>query len=110
MVVAARFTLSRKGVGDLLRSPEIEAEMLRRAELIKSIAQGTSPIGTTRDPHPGEYKESWGTTSTARGGVNRDRATATVYNTADHARFVEYGTDKVPAHHTLLRAAQIGGR
>lgn len=84
--------------------------MLRRAELIKSIAEATSPIGAVRDPHPGEYKASWGTSSKQRGGVNHDRATATVYNTSDHARFVEYGTDRVPAHHVLLRAAQIGGR
>lgn len=106
----AKFTMSRAGVGKLLRSPEMEAEMLRRAELIKSVAEGIAPVGGPGDPHPGNYKESFYTRSTSRGGLRRDRATATVGNSAHYARWVEYGTDKVRAHHVLLRAALAGGR
>lgn len=84
--------------------------MRRRAEVIKSVGEATSPVGVVRDPHPGEYKASWVVTSTSRGGIRRDRATATVTNTADHARFVEYGTERYDGHHTMLRAAQAGGR
>lgn len=103
--------MSKKGVGQLLRSPMIEAEMLRRAEVIKDTAVAISPVGTSAwDPHPGHYKTSWHTSSTARGGRRRDRATAKVWNSAYYARWVEYGTEKVPAHHVLLRAAQAGGR
>lgn len=106
--MAARVKLKRKGVGQMLRSPAMRAEMERRAEVIKSAAVAASPV--YRGANGGHYKASWKSTSTSRGGRNRDRATATVTNTAYYARWVEYGTDKVPAHHVLLRAAQIGGR
>lgn len=107
--MAARFRMKRKGVGRLLRSPAVRAEMLRRAEVIKTVAVGMSPVDEG-GPHPGQYKASWTTSSRARGGRNRDRATATVSNSSYYARWVEYGTERVPAHHVLLRAAQIGGR
>ena len=106
----AKFKMSKKGVGQLLRSEMIQAEMLRRAELIKSVAESIAPVGGPSDPHPGTYKSSFYVTSTARGGRRKDRATATVGNRAYYARFVEYGTEKVPAHHVLLRAAHAGGR
>jgi hypothetical protein len=109
--MAARFKMSRKGVGQLLRSPMMQAEMLRRAEVIKDVAIDISPIDEV-GPHPGHYKESWETDSTPRGGASRDRAVAYVRNTAYYARWVEYGngTPSGPAHHVLLRAAAIGGR
>lgn len=106
--MAARFKMKRKGVGEMLRMPSMEAEMRRRAEAIKDVAQAISPVDD-RGPHPGHYKSSWEVDSAARGGRRRDRATATVRNTAYYARWVEYGTEKVPAHHVLLRAAQTGG-
>ncbi|MEV7840180.1 HK97 gp10 family phage protein [Streptomyces albidoflavus] len=106
----ARFKMSRKGVGQLLRSPMIRAEMERRAALIEAVAVSISPVGGPGDPSPGQYKASWSTTSTTRGGRNRDRATATVRNSSYYARWVEYGTERVPAHHVLLRAARAGGR
>jgi hypothetical protein len=107
--VAARFKVKRKGIGEMLRMPGMQAEMLRRAEVIKGVAVGLSPVDEN-SPHPGHYKESWETDSTARGGRRRDRAVGYVRNTAYYARWVEYGTEKVRAHHVLLRAAQIGGR
>lgn len=108
--MAARFKMRRAGVGQLLRSPMVQAEMLRRAEVIKGVAVGLSPVGGPGDPHPGLYKASWRTSSRSRGGTNKDRATATVRNTAPYARHVEYGSKHVPAHHVLLRAALAGGR
>lgn len=106
--MAARFRVKRKGIGAMLRMPGMQAEMLRRAERIKAVAQATSPIDEN-SPDPGHYKASWETDSTARGGRKRDRAVAYVRNTAYYARWVEYGTERVPAHHVLLRAAQTGG-
>lgn len=105
--MAARFRMKRKGVGEMLRMPGMQAEMLRRANVIKSIAQSTSPV--YQGPQGGHYKASWETDSTPRGGRRRDRAVAYVRNTSHYARFVEYGTERVPAHHVLLRAAQTGG-
>ncbi|MET8694686.1 HK97 gp10 family phage protein [Streptomyces bauhiniae] len=93
----------------MLRMPAMQAEMLRRAEVIKGVAVGLSPVDEG-GPHPGQYKGSWTTHSVSRGGRRRDRAVAYVRNTSYYARWVEYGTEKVPAHHVLLRAAQIGGR
>jgi hypothetical protein len=108
--MAARFKMSRKGVGELLRSEMIRADLVRRAHAIEGAAVGLSPVGGASDPHPGEYKSSWSVDSTARGGRRRDRAVAYVRNGAYYARWVEYGTERVPAHHVLLRAAQAGGR
>jgi len=107
--VAARFKMKRKGVGQMLRMPGMQAEMLRRADVIKGVAEGISPVDEA-SPDPGHYKRSWETDSTSRGGRRRDRAVAYVRNTAYYARWVEYGTERVHAHHVLLRAAQIGGR
>lgn len=106
----AKFKMSRQGVGNLLRSPMVEAEMLRRAEVIKGVGEAIAPVGGPADPHPGQYKESFYTSSTSRGGRRRDRAVAVVGNSAYYARWVEYGTEKVHAHHVLLRAALAGGR
>lgn len=106
----ARFKMSKRGVGQLLRSPMVRAEMVRRAELIKSVAEGIAPVGGPSDPHAGTYKANFYATSTDRGGRRRDRATATVGNRSYYARWVEYGTERVRPHHVLLRAAQAGGR
>lgn len=84
--------------------------MIRRAEAIKAAAEAMSPVGVPPgDPHPGRYAASVRVTSTQRGGVRRDRAVATATNTAYYARWVEYGTARVPAYHVMLRAAQAGG-
>jgi len=107
--MAARFKMNRKGVGQMLRMPGMRAEMLRRAEVIKTVAISLSPVDE-RSPDPGRYKRSWETSSKTRGGRRRDRAAAYVRNPVYYARWVEYGTEKVHAHHVLLRAAQIGGR
>jgi hypothetical protein len=109
--MAARFRLNRKGVGQLLRSEMIETEMLRRADRIKTVAESIAPVyAGPRDPSPGLYQRSFETSSTRRGGRRRDRAVAYVRNTAPYARWVEYGTERVPAHHVMLRATQAAGR
>jgi hypothetical protein len=107
--MAARFKMKTKGVGQLLRSEMIRAELVRRAEDIKASAVALSPVGDTRDSHPGQYKGAWEVSSTRRGGRRRDRAVAYVKNPTYYARWVEYGTERVPAHHVLLRAAASGG-
>ncbi|MGW4493743.1 HK97 gp10 family phage protein [Streptomyces sp. NPDC004376] len=105
----AQFKPSSKGIGQMLRMPSMQAEMLRRAEVIKGVAVSLSPV-YEQGANAGRYKASWVTHSVSRGGRRRDRAAAYVRNTAYYARWVEYGTEKVPAHHVLLRAAQAGGR
>ncbi len=107
--MAARFKMKRKGVGQLLRSEMIRADLVRRAENIKTTAVAISPVGGAGDDHPGQYKGAWEVDSTRRGGRRRDRAVAYVRNPTYYARWVEYGTERVPAHHVLLRAAASGG-
>lgn len=109
--MAARFKMSNRGVGQLLNSPEIAGEMLRRAEVIKAAAEALSPVGGPGDPHPGVYKASWyaKVTRKAVGRSGKKRPVGVVGNSAYYARWVEFGTEKVHAHHVLLRAAQAGG-
>ncbi|WP_037576802.1 HK97 gp10 family phage protein [Phaeacidiphilus oryzae] len=107
--MANKFTLDKGGVGELLRSEGMRAEMLRRAELIKAAAEETAPEGGPRDPHRGLYRSSFVVVSSTRGGFKDDRAAAAVGNTAPYAADVEYGNGHVEAHHTLARAAQAGG-
>lgn len=110
--MAARFKMSNRGVGQMLNSPMIAAEMLRRAEVIKSVGESISPVGGPGDPHPGQYKRSWyaKVERKAIGRSRKKRPVGVVGNSSYYARWVEWGTEKVHAHHVLLRAAQIGGR
>jgi hypothetical protein len=111
-VADARFRMSSRGVGQLLRSPMLEAEMMRRGELIKSVAESISPVGdAARDPHPGLYRDSWYVVASNKqvGRTRKRRATATVGNSAPYARWVEYGNEHYSGRHVLLRAAMAGG-
>ncbi|GAA2802943.1 hypothetical protein [Streptomyces showdoensis] len=108
--MAARFKMSKRGVGQLLRSDMVLAEMVRRADVIRGVAEGIAPVGGPRDPHRGLYKGSFFVQPVRRGGRRKDRAVAIVGNTAPWGAHVEYGTERVRAHHVLLRAAQAGGR
>lgn len=110
--MAARFKMSTRGVGQLLNSPMIASEVLRRAEVIKSVGQSLSPVGGPGDPHPGRYKASWyaKVERKAIGRSRKKRPVGVVGNSAYYARWVEWGTERVRAHHVLLRAAQAGGR
>ncbi|MEV6548008.1 HK97 gp10 family phage protein [Streptomyces sp. NPDC051597] len=111
--MAAKFKMSKRGVSELLNSPMIEAEVLRRAEIIKSVAESISPVGGPADPHPGLYKASWYAEVRRKpvGRSRKRRPVGVVGNRAYYARWVEYGNGgRVRAHHVLLRAAQAGGR
>lgn len=108
--MGARYKPNRHGVGELLRSKMIAGEMLARADDIRVAAIALSPVGTAAwDRHPGQYKASWRVSLRKRGGWRKDRAVARVWNSAPYSPFVEYGTERVTAHHVLLRAAQAGG-
>lgn len=97
------FRASYAGIGEMLRSPEMQAEMRRRAAKVKAAAEAAAPVET------GDYKGSFHLSSGARGGIRRDRAYGRVTNTAGHAIYVEYGTSAQPAHHTLRNALRAAG-
>jgi hypothetical protein len=87
----------------MLRSPEMAAEMRRRAEKVAVRARALAPVDS------GQYKNSFVVSSGRRGGMKRDRAFGRVTNTAPYAMHVETGTSRTPAHHTLRRSMQAAG-
>jgi hypothetical protein len=94
----ATFNASYRGIGEMLKSPEIEAEMVRRAEKVKAQAEATAPVDT------GQYKASFSVRSSRSGGAKHDRASAVVENSDDAAFFVEYGASHTPRYRTLGKA------
>lgn len=99
----SRFNASYRGIGELLRSTGIEAEMLRRAEKIKARFEETAPVDET-GPHPGRLRDSAVVTSDRLGGVHHDRAVAHVVVEAPEAFYAEFGNTNVSRHRTLGRA------
>lgn len=93
------YNASYSGIGELLKSPMVEAEMLRRAEKVKVAAESTARVSYLTDD-PGEYKRSFHADS----GVREDRAFGRVYNTAIEAIWEEYGRDE----YTTERTAKDG--
>ena len=94
----SKLTLSYEGIGEMLRSDFMEAEMLHRATEIMHIAQELAHVRT------GHFRDSFHTTSTRRGGRNNDRAAGIVYNDDEAALSIEFGTAHMRGLHTLRRA------
>jgi hypothetical protein len=102
--------LSYAGIGEMLNSDFMVAEMGRRAALVRAHAEGTAPVydGKRYDPHRGQYKESFSDGAFPFGGIHHDRAEGWVENSAPHALYVEYGNRGAEPHHTMLRALAEG--
>lgn len=103
------FKPNHEGVGELLRSPEIEAMLRARMEPVRELAIATAPV-FERGPHPGRYKESFREVESGRdNGANEPRAYARLVNDSPEALSVEFGTANNPAHHTMLHALAASG-
>jgi hypothetical protein len=96
------FRADYRGIGRLLKSPEMQALMALHAHRAKAVAEAIAPVDPTSG-HPGRYKASFVVTSGVRRG-HSGRAYARLSNTSPEAVYVEYGTRNNDAHHTLLRA------
>lgn len=107
--MGSRVKVSYKGVGDLLRSAEMEAEMRRRAENVKQICEATAPVDES-GPHPGRYAGAFRVESERTGGVRRDRAVGRVVNDAPESFAVEFGNRNTPQHRTMGKALIEGAR
>jgi hypothetical protein len=106
----SRFDASYSGIGKMIRSDWMLAEMGRRGGNVMAQAIATAPVGKRpRDPHPGRYKASFEMLLNNRGGIHHDRAEAKVLNTAFEGVFIEYGHEGAEPYHTLLHALMIGG-
>lgn len=104
MARAVTFKASYTGIGEMLRSPEMQSAMRQLAEKVKARGEANAPVGDpSEDPHAGRYKASF-YISTGVQQRKTSRAYAEVGNTAPEALTVEYGTTDTDAHHTLLNA------
>jgi hypothetical protein len=105
--MAAIYKPSHDGIGDLLRAPFMQAEMLRRAQNVEAAARAAAPDAT---PLGVGYKYEFETTSgvkTSKKGTRR--AYGRVTNHSDHALAVEYGFAETPKYRTLGRALDAAG-
>jgi hypothetical protein len=101
-MAGVKFTGDFEGIGEMLCSPEMVAEMRRRAEAVKAVAVAAAPV-YEQGPHPGRYKESITADAGVRQGKTR-RAVGTVTADSPEAIIVEYGNSRTPRHRTLGRA------
>lgn len=101
----------------VLRSPEMLAEMARRAEAVKAVAASTAPFDPS-SPDGTHYKDSFRVEVVDHGGVHHDRAEGRVINDDPAAFFIEFGTvheskdgkvGRTPKHRTLGRALDSAG-
>ena len=92
------FRANYRGIGEMLLSPAMQAEMLRRADLAKAYAEAIAPRRT------GQFAASFETSVVANGGHHRDRACATLANTDPDGLVIELGANGRPGHHTLVKA------
>lgn len=99
-----------RGLGELLRGPEMVAHMLARVERAKVAAESEAPVGPPSDPHRGEYKDSFRAEAAPEKSAKGERAVGRLTNSAPHAVDVEYGGGgraEAPAqgaHHTMTRS------
>ena|ERR1700677_196629 len=108
----ATYKGSFEGIGELLRSDMMLEAMLKKAELVKGVAEdiaAVSPTGSQLSPS-GAYKKSFRVFGRKDGGKKGDRAEATVSSVDPVAIFVEKGTVNMRGEHTLLRALFEGLR
>lgn len=107
--MAGAFNADFEGIGEMLRSDFIEAEMKRRVdELGLPYAESEAPIGDPRtDPHSSRYHDSFVTSSGRDGGYEHDRAYGRLENISEEALWVEVGSKNNEAHHVLGRAMDV---
>jgi hypothetical protein len=100
--MGSKFTLDPAGVGEMLKSAAMQAEMHRRAERGKDFAEGVAPYDPANATH---YRDAFKVEDRPRD----DRACAALVNDDGAAFYIEYGTSKTPAHHVLHRAMDMMG-
>lgn len=111
--MAARFTGSYKGIGEMLVAGFMIDEMQRRAGVVLARCVETAPVyaGPFLDVTRGRYKASFAladeTIKTSGRGTRR--ALGRVINDSPEAFWVEFGTRNNDAHHTMRNALDAAG-
>lgn len=93
------FKLNKSGMGDLLKSRDVEAVLIARAEEAEAEAAVIAPEGWT-----GHYRESFEVGSDM---TKKDRVRAYLRNTADEAMAVEFGAGQTPRHRVLGKSVGL---
>jgi hypothetical protein len=97
--------LDYRGIGEMLRSVDMEAHMRSRAEKAMAFAEAIAPVGNPKnDPHSGRYAASFHVESSRHGGMKGDRASAVLVNDSPEAYMVEYGNRNVEKHRILAKS------
>lgn len=91
--MTTRYVGSYSGIGQLMKSEDMQALVRQVAEKGMAFAESISP------EHTGEYKSSFEVQVSADGGPKNDRAEAVLVNTSDHAVNVEWQD----GYHVLTR-------
>ena len=107
MVDQARYVPDRRGMGELMRSPEMQGAMELACYEAIPVARAISP-----DAPP--YGEGYVAAFEVDGGhiekiAGTRRATAYLVNDTDHSAFVENGAHGTEGHHVLTRAMHALG-
>lgn len=90
------------GIGQLLVSPQMQAEMHRRAERMKEAAEADAPYDE-RDRDGDHYRDHFTVSSGVQERKTR-RAVGTLTNDSPVAFLVEFGSKNNDPHYTLTRA------
>jgi hypothetical protein len=100
-----RYNASYEGIGQMLRSKEMQAAMHALAEKVMVRAQAIAPFDPD-DPDGMHYRDAFEVSSGVREptGTQTARAYGRVTNADSAAIFVEFGTKNNPKHRTLGRA------
>jgi hypothetical protein len=111
--MAARFTASYTGIGQMLVAPYMIEEMGARADRVLARCVETAPVytGPFLDLHRGRYKASFHRSpeTIKTSGKGTKRALGRVVNDSPEAFWVEYGTRNNDAHHTMRNALDAAG-
>lgn len=105
--------LDYAAIGELMRTPEMEAEMVRRGAAVMELAISRAPVAK-EGTHRGRYKASFhlehGLVGMPGATVLGDRAWCMVENDAPEALFVEFGNRGAEPYRLLLKALVEGAR
>lgn len=105
--MAIKYKANYAGIGEMLVSEFLQAEMHERILRAKELAEAIAPVYEAGS-HPGRYKGAFVVEYGVRDG-KEPRAYGRLRNVSPEALAVEFGTANNPAHHVLVRALDATG-
>lgn len=105
--MASTYKPSYSGVGEMLRSGFLQADMHARAERVAAAAIADAPFDPD-DPDGQHYRDAFTVTSGIKH-AKTARAYGRVSNSDQAAVAVEFGNKNTPEHGTLRKALNAAG-